>query len=614
MSDVLVPAKPELRARLAQALAHLDRNEVVETELLLSAVLAEDDDNADALQLMGVLRRMQGRDIEAEPFYRRSLAIDPAKPQVHYNLGRLLKSSRRFDEAVDALKEAIRLKPNYADAHLELALVLSGKGDHEGAVRSCRDALRLQPNYLMAKQCLANALMELDKPQEAERILRQSLDLGIRDERQAAAMEHNLGVALQKQERHQEALPLFDSAQRRVPALSAVDYNRGNALQHLGRFEEAVECYRRAVMHDPLDFAAHDDLNRLLYVLGRDGEFLVSFDDAARLYPDSGELAVGKANFLFQRGDYIYAREGYERAARLAPNWAAARTCLGLSLMHLGEFDAAVAEHERAIKLEPDSPLGWRNLAQAFLASGDSKAARDAAEQALARDPDGQLTIAVWGLALRKLGEEREFALNDVSTLVRAYEIPAPSPYAWMSDFNAELNACLDRLHTATRESIDQTLRAGTQTFGRLFGRGYGPVDLLRERIREAVADYITAMPADDDHPLSRRRKPGFEFATSWSSRLRDCGFHTNHVHPKGWISSAYYVALPDAVADAASQQGWIKFGEPNMPYGLSDPVRHTIEPRPGLLVLFPSYMWHGTIPFHSEQSRTTIAFDAVPV
>jgi len=30
-------------------------------------------------------------------------------------------------------------------------------------------------------------------------------------------------------------------------------------------------------------------------------------------------------------------------------------------------------------------------------------------------------------------------------------------------------------------------------------------------------------------------------------------------------------------------------------------------------LVLFPSYMWHGTIPFHDAQARTTIAFDVVP-
>ena len=35
--------------------------------------------------------------------------------------------------------------------------------------------------------------------------------------------------------------------------------------------------------------------------------------------------------------------------------------------------------------------------------------------------------------------------------------------------------------------------------------------------------------------------------------------------------------------------------------------------PEPGLLVLFPSYMWHGTVPFHDTAARTTIAFDVIP-
>ena len=46
---------------------------------------------------------------------------------------------------------------------------------------------------------------------------------------------------------------------------------------------------------------------------------------------------------------------------------------------------------------------------------------------------------------------------------------------------------------------------------------------------------------------------------------------------------------------------------------GSSDPVRRAVKPQGGKLVLFPSYMWHGTVPFHSSQSRTTLAFDAVP-
>jgi hypothetical protein len=84
-------------------------------------------------------------------------------------------------------------------------------------------------------------------------------------------------------------------------------------------------------------------------------------------------------------------------------------------------------------------------------------------------------------------------------------------------------------------------------------------------------------------------------------------------VHPKGWISSAYYVALPDAVADANAREGWLQFGAPDFEAGLKNPVRRIERPAPGKLVLFPSYMWHGTTPFRSQQSRTTIAFDVVP-
>jgi hypothetical protein len=117
----------------------------------------------------------------------------------------------------------------------------------------------------------------------------------------------------------------------------------------------------------------------------------------------------------------------------------------------------------------------------------------------------------------------------------------------------------------------------------------------------------------DRDHPLFRRRSRGVRYQGSWSARLRDCGFHTNHVHPFGWISSCYYVSLPDVIDDKTERQGWLKFGEPGFDAGLSNPVRRNVKPAVGRLVLFPSYMWHGTIPFRSQQHRTTIAFDAVP-
>ena len=134
-----------------------------------------------------------------------------------------------------------------------------------------------------------------------------------------------------------------------------------------------------------------------------------------------------------------------------------------------------------------------------------------------------------------------------------------------------------------------------------------------RACIEQCVREYIADMEDDPQHPLLSRKSDGFRFSASWSCRLKQQGFHTNHVHPKGWISSCYYVSLPDVVKRGTDQQGWIKFGESNLRLGEREHIARAVQPEEGPLVLFPSYMFHGTVPFDSEQARTTIAFDVVP-
>ena len=63
----------------------------------------------------------------------------------------------------------------------------------------------------------------------------------------------------------------------------------------------------------------------------------------------------------------------------------------------------------------------------------------------------------------------------------------------------------------------------------------------------------------------------------------------------------------------APSSQGWIRFGQPPFITDPPLPAEHYVRPKPGRLVLFPSYMWHGTVPFTTDEARMTIAFDAVP-
>ena len=75
-------------------------------------------------------------------------------------------------------------------------------------------------------------------------------------------------------------------------------------------------------------------------------------------------------------------------------------------------------------------------------------------------------------------------------------------------------------------------------------------------------------------------------------------GYNANHVHPIGWISSALYIVLPDLVEDELATAGWLTLGEAPIELGFDPPPAQRIEPKPGRLALFPSWMWHGTRPF----------------
>lgn len=80
-------------------------------------------------------------------------------------------------------------------------------------------------------------------------------------------------------------------------------------------------------------------------------------------------------------------------------------------------------------------------------------------------------------------------------------------------------------------------------------------------------------------------------------------------------MSSAFYVALPASVVSAQSDNtaGYIQFGQPLAELNLDLEPRRIIKPELGRLALFPSYMWHGTVPFIDEQPRISIAFDMQP-
>jgi len=586
---------------IEEAFRHFQRDDLAAAE----AILIKMPDQPSALHLLGVLRVRQHRLPEAAELLARSVAIQPREPQSQFNLGKVQLMLGRQAEAVESLRTALALDSRLIDAALALGKALHALGRFEEAAESYRNFLVARPSHVTTRLALGKALIGAGRLEEAESIL--SATLSETTDSRLCADLHQALSNVHRQLRPGVALEHLERAQALDPAQSGLESERAVLLEQLHRFEEAKAAYRQILAGEPINAKAHYAYNELLYRLGDTPEFLASYDQA----PRTQELMLAKALFLLNADRHGEAERCYRDTIVRYSDSKEASLGVGLALVKSGKYADAVAVLEEVARCYPDSADVYCNLAGALTQAGDPQKAGAMAARALEIDPGNQIGLAMLGTSWRLMGDTRDEELNGYEKFIQIFDLEPPAGFSDMASFNDELCAYLATMHPPVREYLRQSLRGGTQTSGSLFGSGHVLVDKLQVRISEAVDRYIDALKPDDRHPFLSRKGNSFRFSGSWSSRLRDCGFHINHLHPGGWISSCYYVDLPGVVRDEAGRQGWIKFGEPSFDVGLS--VRRAIQPAVGRLVLFPSFMWHGTVPFHDSHTRTTIAFDVVP-
>ena len=156
-------------------------------------------------------------------------------------------------------------------------------------------------------------------------------------------------------------------------------------------------------------------------------------------------------------------------------------------------------------------------------------------------DPEADLVWPYVAAAWRLTGDPRWQWLEGDERLVGVYDIGDAIP-----SLDALGRAACARLHQSLHQPLEQSVRGGTQTDGPLFARIEPEIRALRggDRRRGRAPHRPAAAAASRPPELIAAAAP-VRFAGSWSVRLAGAGFHANHIHPAGWISSAFYVALP---------------------------------------------------------------------
>lgn len=453
--------------------------------------------------------------------------------------------------------------------------------------------------------------------------------------------------ALKRVHRHEEALEVDRRAAASFPASGTAWHNLAATLAELGRGGEALDmlargfaagldsplswqvkarahlacgdpraaeaAYLEAVRRAPnLPAIAAERADFLWMARGDLAAALVALDQAFHAGAPPAPLLLVKAKLIASAGDKAQAADLLDRAAGHLPDNPQIVLAAAQAALEARRLDQAERHARRGEALAPDSIATLVQSTIVDLSLGRAERALAAMRKALDLAPLDQSALAWAATAARAAGDPLYGELCDYEAMVGVYELDPPSGWATQADFLRDLRTALDRHHVMAEHPSDQSLRHGTQTTYRLSGASDPAIRAFFAAIDAPIREHLTKLGPGAD-PLRRRNTGGYRIVGAWSVRLRPGGFHLDHLHHEGWISSAFYAETPDDALDREGREGWLRLGRPPFPTIPELPAERFVRPRPGRLVLFPSYMWHGTVPFHGEERRTSIAFDLVP-
>ncbi|MAZ25371.1 MAG: hypothetical protein CMK41_06320 [Porticoccaceae bacterium] len=570
---------------------------------LIEKIIEAADPNADFYHLAALIKKSQHDFSNSEKFFKKSLEIIPKQPVVISNFANLLKIMNRLKEANQLYISACKIMPSFFDAWLNRAHLCLETNDYETAENCLLEALKLKADASVALKLMNLYMMT----SQYRKLLIESQSF-IKRYSSNTQGYINHSRALASLDSTEVALKFLEQAKELVDESAEIEHEIGLINYELGKFDQAKNNLNKAVSQAPEFINAHRTLNEL-YFQSNDDEFLSSYKNAIQRKPDSELLFHNLAAAESSSGDVESAIKTLEIALKKIGKTAYLQHGLGALYVRMKEYEKAESLFNDALELQPNNVRFLLDQISLFIKQSNYDC-QNLLDRAFNLHKFNQETWAYQGLLWRLLKDERYQWLYNYGSFLKELELPTPSSHSSSQLFMKDLNEYLGTLHVSHKQPLDQSVQGGTQTMGVLFDDLHKLVSDFKNSLRESVTDYLSSLYYDSEHPFLSRLGDDFRFSGSWSVKLKKSGHHNNHVHPFGWLSCCSYISLPDT----SEKEGCIKFGETSLQLGEKEETARFIKPAVGKCVFFPSYFWHGTVPFSSDSSRVTIPCDIDPV
>lgn len=285
---------PQLQSLLDEGLNHHRGGRLQDAGGIYNQILAQDTENSDALNLLGMIAYQSGELEVAEGLVAKSADANPTFPSVFNNHGMILYELGRMPEAEASYREAVKLDPNYVEALSNLGDVLTGRMRLEEAEECCLKALSINPEFAPALNNLGAVQIAGNNTEEGLNNCRKALEL----DPNLLTAQKNMAIGFISQGKLKDAEECCLNCLNLFPNYLDANSILGGIYLTQGKLDAAEEKYRTTIELKEDYAPGHAKLALVLQAKGNIENAEASCRTALELDPNFAEGYQTLANMV----------------------------------------------------------------------------------------------------------------------------------------------------------------------------------------------------------------------------------------------------------------------------------------------------------------------------
>ena len=407
------------------------------------------------------------------------------------------------------------------------------------------------------------------------------------------------GTIFLKRKEYEIAQSNFSEALKINPHFISAKLNLGIVYQNLGKNEEALNCLKEITKINNTLPAVYNNMGFILYTQNKYSEAIKELNKAIELKKDYAEAYLNLGMVYLNLRKYQEAIKFFNQSLVYNKKLTSVYYYLGECYKNIDDIDKALSYY-----ILSHHQKTYSKILECYFILNKKKKYQKLISSISKDDPDNRRIAAISAYI------SHQFNIRNIYPFCQ-------NPLNFILKKNIKKNMENDSLEI--QELIEGIAKKKFiwELFGKTTVGGSSAYNLtqleitslskLQNILVSEISNYKENFKNENCTFIQKWPKK-YKF-NIWSNILKSEGYNTSHIHPAGWLSGGVYLKIPSNIKKNEAGIEFSLHGD-DYPVKIKNIPTITIVPKVYDLILFPSSLFHKTIPFKSSDERMMIAFD----